>query len=357
MQKKKYYLNIIFMAVLLALVFYVILKEEDLGEILNALKDTSAAFMFFAAIAGLMYVIMEGVSMQIILISLGCKTNILKCTKYSFIGFFFNAITPSATGGQPMQVLYMNSDGINMGASSVTLLFWTIIYKIALVIIEGFVFIFMNGFARQYIGKYMWLFIIGIIVNVVSIFLYSIVVFSKNGARNIAYFATWLLHKLHIVKRKEKIEKKLDKLLNSYNEGAEYMLSHIKTAAIVLFTTIIQRVSYFAVTWFVYKALGCDGYTCVQIIVLQSFVSVCIDILPFPGGVGVNEGFFVKLCAPVMGKSMAVSAMLLSRGASFYVILIASAVITVSAQIRQIHKEGRKVKFGKDKTGGDNGGL
>lgn len=40
MQKKKYYLNIIFMAVLLALVFYVILKEEDLGEILNALKDT-----------------------------------------------------------------------------------------------------------------------------------------------------------------------------------------------------------------------------------------------------------------------------------------------------------------------------
>ena len=58
-----------------------------------------------------------------------------------------------------------------------------------------------------------------------------------------------------------------------------------------------------------------------------------------------------------MGKSMAVSAMLLSRGASFYVILIASAVITVSAQIHQIHKEGRKVKFGKDKTGGNNGGL
>lgn len=239
----------------------------------------------------------------------------------------------------------MNNDGINMGASSVTLLFWTVIYKIALIITEGLVFIFMNSFARQYIGKYMWLFVIGIIVNVVSIFLYSIVVFSKNGARNIAFFATWLLHKLHIVKRKEKIEKKLDKLLASYNDGAKYMLSHMKTAVIVLFTTIIQRVSYFAVTWFVYKALGCSGYTCLQVIVLQSFVSVCIDILPFPGGVGVNEGFFVKLFAPVMGKSTAVSAMLLSRGASFYVILIVSAVITVAAQIHQIHMESRKVKL------------
>ena len=161
MQKKKYYLNIIFMLVLLGLVFYTILKEEDIGSILDALKDASVFFMSWAAVAGLMYVIMEGVSMQIILLSLGIKTNIIQCTKYSFIGFFFNAITPSATGGQPMQVLYMNNDGINMGASSVTLLFWTIIYKVALVIVEALVFIFMYGFARQHLKGYIWIFSIG----------------------------------------------------------------------------------------------------------------------------------------------------------------------------------------------------
>jgi len=350
MQNKKYYLNIIFMVVLLGLVFYVILKDEDLDKIICAMKGASIPFMLLAAVAGLMYVIMEGVSIQIILLSLGMKTNIIKCAKYSFIGFFFNAITPSATGGQPMQVLYMRNDRINIGASSVTLLFWTIIYKIALVVIEAFVFIFMYGFARNSLKGYMWLFIIGIIVNVVSIFLYSIVVFSENGAKNIAYFATWLLHKLRIVKRKEKIEKKLDHLLMSYKEGAEYMRSHIKTAVIVLGTTIIQRVSYFSATWFIYRALGLSEYTCLQIIALQSFVSVCIDILPFPGGVGVNEGFFVRLFAPFMGKSMAVSAMLLSRGVSFYVPLIISAVITMAAQMHQIHMEGRKVKPSKDKS-------
>lgn len=207
MQKKKYYLNIIFMAVLLGLVFYVLLKDEDLGEILDALRDASIPFMLLAAVAALMYIIMEGVSIQIILLSLGFRVNAIKCVKYSFIGFFFNAITPSATGGQPMQVLYMHDDGINIGASSVTLLFWTIIYKIALVVVEAFVFIFMHGFAKSSLRGDMWLFVVGIIVNVVSIFLYSIVVFSKNGAKNIAYFATWLLHKLRIVKRKEKIEK------------------------------------------------------------------------------------------------------------------------------------------------------
>ncbi len=348
MKNKKYLFNIIFMVVLLAAVFYVLLKDNDLDEIIDALKGVSIFFMILASAAGLVYVIMEGVSLQIILNSLGIKSGMLNCIRYSFIGFLFNAITPSASGGQPMQVLYMKSDGINMGASSVALLFWTIIYKVALIVVETLVFIFMHGFARQYLGKYMWLFVVGILVNVISIFLYSIIVFSKNGAKNIAYFATWLLHKLRIVKRKEKIEKKVDSLILSYQEGADYMRSHMSTAAVVLFTTIIQRVSYFAVTWFIYRALGLSGYSLIQIIVLQSFVSVCIDILPFPGGVGVNEGFFVKLFAPVMGRSMAVSAMLLSRGVSFYLLLVVSMIVFFIMQIRNLHSERKQIKEGQE---------
>ena len=110
---------------------------------------------------------------------------------------------------------------------------------------------------------------------------------------------TTLLHKIRIVRHKEKAEKKLDALLESYKDGAEYMRTHGKVAVVVFFTTCVQRISYFAVTWFVYTALGGKGFSVLEIIMLQSFVSVCIDILPFPGGVGANEGFFVALFAPV----------------------------------------------------------
>ena len=347
MQKKKYYINIIFMLFLLGAVFFVLLKDQDLYEIMSALKKADKTYMFLASVAAVVFIVLQGVSIKIILKSLGEKLSLLKSVTYTFVEFLFNAITPSASGGQPMQVIYMNSDGVNMGASSVALLFWTIIYKIALIVIELAVFLISPGFARHYLGKYMWLFIVGIAVNVVSIFLYSIIVFSKNGAKNIAYFCTWLLHKLRIVKKKEKIEKKLDHLLASYQEGAEYMRSHIGTAVVVLGITIVQRLAYFVITWFVYKSLGFSEYTCFQITALQSFGAVCIDILPFPGGVGVNEGFFVKLFAPVMGRSKAVSAMLLSRGASFYVLLILSAVVSLGAQAHKIHKEGKKIRIGK----------
>lgn len=337
-KNKKYYLNVIFMAVLLAAVFYVLLKDQDLNDILNAMRGAKKFDMVLSTFAALVYVIMEGVSMQIILHSLDFKKQGLKCVKYSFIGFFFNAITPSASGGQPMQVYYMHEEGINAGASSVTLLFWTIIYKVVLVVFELYVFLFHFDFAVKYIGGYMWLFIIGMAVNVVSIVLYTIIVFSETGAKKLAYMGTWLLHKLKIVRHKEKAEKKLDALLDSYKEGAVYMRTHVKVAIIVFLTTCVQRISYFAVTWFVYRALGGSGFTALEIIMLQSFVSVCIDILPFPGGVGANEGFFVALFAPVMGHSIAVSAMLLSRGSSFYVLVIVSAAVSMFAQFQNVRR-------------------
>lgn len=337
-KNKKYCLNVLFMVVLLAAVIYVLLKDNDLNDILNAMRNAEKTDIVLSMIASLVYVVMEGVSMQIILYSLNFKKRGLKCIKYSFIGFFFNAITPSASGGQPMQVYYMHEEGINAGASSVTLLFWTIIYKVVLVVFEIYVFLFHFQFAIKYLGGYMWLFIVGMAVNIISIVLYSIIVFSETGAKKIAYFGTWILHKLKIVRHKEKVEKKLDNLLESYKEGAEYVRTHGKVAVVVFFTTCVQRIAYFAVTWFVYKALGGSGFSALEIIMLQSFVSVCIDILPFPGGVGANEGFFVALFMPVMGHSMAVSAMLLSRGSSFYLLVVASAIVSMFAQFQNVRR-------------------
>ena len=52
----------------------------------------------------------------------GYKASTLpRCIQYSFIGFFYSGITPSATGGQPVQLYYMNKDG-NRGSDSTVVL-------------------------------------------------------------------------------------------------------------------------------------------------------------------------------------------------------------------------------------------
>lgn len=334
MQNKKTYIwNILFMLALLGASFYVLLKDQDLPAITEELQRADKGQISLAMFAAILYLVFQSISLIVILRSLGMQIKWLPSMRYSFIGFLFNAITPSASGGQPMQVLYMNADGINMGASSVALLFWTIIYKVALVLIEGVIFFWKRDFLLQALGGYRWLFLLGIAVNVVSIVLYGIVVFSRNGAKKIVGFVTWLLHKLHLVRHKDRFLKKLAGLLKSYQEGAVYMRTHVSTAFLVLGITLLQRLVYFLVTWFVVCALNIPDVNMIDIVILQSFVSVCIDILPFPGGVGVNESFFVTLFQSFIGKAYAFSAMLLSRGVSFYALLLISAVITIGTQI------------------------
>ena len=46
----------------------------------------------------------------------------------------------------------------------------------------------------------------------------------------------------------------------------------------------------------------------------------------------------MALFAPVMGHSMAVSAMLLSRGSSFYVLVIVSAAVSMFAQFQNVRR-------------------
>lgn len=339
MQKKtKLIGNIIFMLLLLGATMYLLLKDQDLPEIRRLLQGASGSMILFAVLCAVMYLILESTSLIVILRSLGERMHFFPSLRYSFIGFLFNALTPSASGGQPMMVLYMKADGINMGASSVAMLFWTIIYKIALVIVEAIVVLFCHPFMVKTLGHYQWLFWVGMAVNVVSIVLYGIIVFSKNGARYIVRFATWLLHKVRLVKRRERLEKKLDHMLEAYEEGALYMRTHWGTAGIVLVITLAQRLVYFLVTWFIYLALGLSGSTVIEVIILQSFISVCIDILPVPGGVGANEGFSVVMFRTIMQNQYVYPAMLLSRGVSFYALVIISALITIGTQISLVYR-------------------
>ena len=128
MQKKtKLIGNIIFMLLLLGATMYLLLKDQDLPEIRRLLQGASGSMILFAVLCAVMYLILESTSLIVILRSLGERMHFFPSLRYSFIGFLFNALTPSASGGQPMMVLYMKADGINMGASSVAMLFWTII--------------------------------------------------------------------------------------------------------------------------------------------------------------------------------------------------------------------------------------
>ena len=64
------------------------------------------------------------------------------------------------------------------------------------------------------------------------------------------------------------------------------------------------------------------------LVILQGMISVAVDMLPLPGGMGISEKMFLIIFVPVFG-SVTLPAMVISRGLSYYTELIISAIMTV----------------------------
>ena len=100
----------------------------------------------------------------------------------------------------------------------------------------------------------------------------------------------------------------------------------------VIGITFIQRMALFAVTWFVYQAFGLHGTGFWEILFLQAVISVSVDMLPLPGGMGISETLFLNIFSPVFG-GLLLPGMVLSRGLGYYGELLISAAFTVVAQL------------------------
>lgn len=66
--------------------------------------------------------------------------------------------------------------------------------------------------------------------------------------------------------------------------------------------------------------------------ILQAVISVSVDMLPLPGGMGISETLYMVMFVPVFGPLLLPS-MLLSRGISYYGQMLISALMTCVAHL------------------------
>ena len=245
---------------------------------------------------------------------------------------FFSCITPSASGGQPMQIYYMKKEKISIPVSTVILMIVTITYKLVLVVIGIGIAIFGRGFLHKYLEGILPVFYLGLALNIFCVTFMTILVFHPLLAKAIMVKGMKLLERLHLVKKKDGRLKKLEDSMDTYRNTAAYLKNNPFVIVKVIGITFIQRMALFAVTWFVYQAFGLHGTGFWEILFLQAVISVSVDMLPLPGGMGISETLFLNIFSPVFG-GLLLPGMVLSRGLGYYGELLISAAFTVVAQL------------------------
>ena len=136
-------------------------------------------------------------------------------------------------------------------------------------------------------------------------------------------------------KNKGKYTEKLEKELESYQTSAKYIKEHKILMLKTVITTVIQMIAYYSVPYWIYLAFGLTEYNIFEILTLQAVLYATVSGIPSPGAVGVSEGGFLGIFRNVFPETIISSAMLLTRGANFYLFIIISAIIVMISTFRE----------------------
>ena len=340
--KKKMIFNIVFLLLVFEGTLYGVFQWENLGENVHILKTVDPLWLIPGVICVVIFIWGESIIIFYMMHTLGIKLKKWTCFLFSSVGFFFSCITPSATGGQPAQIYYMKKEKIPIPVSTLVLMIVTITYKLVLVVIGVTLTIFGQGFIKAHLYRVRHIFYLGTALNVFCVVGMLVLVFHPMLARSILVKGLDLLEKMHLMKKKSSRLEKLNASMDQYRATAVYLREHVWVLVEVFAITVFQRFALFAATWFVYKAFGLSGSSAFVIIILQGTISVAVDMLPLPGGMGISEQLFLRIFLPIFGSKLLLPGMLLSRGLGYYTELILSALLTIVANFTI----GRNVKKG-----------
>ena len=338
---KRNVFDVIFLVLVFGLTIYGVFHGQNLQAVLDGLKQCDLWILVAPCIIlVLAFIMLESVIIKYIFSTFGEKPRLTRCFLYSFVGFFFSLITPSATGGQPAQLIFMKKDKLSVAHSTLVLLLVTIGYKLVLVVFGGIILIIRpERIMVEVQGVEFWIWL-GIILNVVFIAGLLILVYVPSLAGRFLRWCVRVLNKIHILKDKEKWLAKTDEMMEKYEAASEYLKTHKVVLFKVFLLSIVQRFSLFFVTVIVYWSFHLSGTSVIDILMLQCLISVGADMLPLPGGMGISERLFLVMFAGAFGD-LCLPAMILSRGFSFYIQLLICAVMTIVAYII-VFRKGRK---------------
>ncbi|MGI6263857.1 MAG: lysylphosphatidylglycerol synthase transmembrane domain-containing protein [Acutalibacteraceae bacterium] len=337
--------NLLVLAALIVLTFYLLLRRLDPGAMWAVMLRADKKYLLVGLAMVLAFLWGEGRCYQVILKPLGNRVPLYHGFSYACIDFYFAAITPSATGGQPAVAYYMAKRGVPVARSGLVLLLYTVVYKAVLMALGLVAVCVFPGLIFD--GKWYFkvLFALGVVINVVVMALFLLAMFSRTlmprlGRRLIRWGG-----KLRLIKRPKAALESLERHLKEYHDGARFIRQNPSVTLRTFLWTLAQRLAMFSVSYWVYLSLGGGALSLPYLIAVQVVISIAVDSLPLPGAVGAAETMFLALYGTVYPPHLLEPALLLTRGLNYYgCLLLCSVVFLITRQMlsgRTLHGQPR----------------
>lgn len=311
-------------------------KDLSWHDLWAAVGSAVPGWLFLAILCMCGYVLFEGIAFWYMLHVNGFKTNLWNGITYAAADIYCAAITPSASGGQPVCGWFMHRDGISAGFVSAAMIIYLATHAFAALtvgilglLISPSVFVGFSIFSK-----------ILIVLGYFAIFglsvFFTLCIGMGEKFRKLSVRIINGLARKKLVKRKEYWISKFDDLITDYMDSCSMMRSQHLVIAAVFGLNVIQRITQQLVCPLMYMATGGTGWSFGIVFTTQVFTMIGSLCVPIPGGMGISDYLLYDGLSAIMDRTQALQLELLSRSFSFYLcVLICLVICAVGYFIRR----------------------
>lgn len=324
MNKRSGIINGIIIAASVIFLMAYIIFVDGLDKILNAFSNCKPVWLLGGVLVMIGYWFLEAHILNQGLKIFNKKLNVKYSIKNCMIGQFFNSITPSATGGQPVQVYYLKKCGIEYGFATGALLLKFISFQISLTVICLFVMFFkFNEFAREIQG-FSALMLVGFAINTFVAIILLLIAFNKKIALIIVNFFVKILGKLRIFKDVDKKLEFVNKEVDLFSEGFSTAIENKLVVAKMFLYSTVQILLFYLINIVIAFALGVkmDLASIFHTIAGAACIQMSSTFVPLPGAAGGAELSYYVIYGSVFESWQISAAVLLWRIYTFYMPIV-----------------------------------
>ncbi len=263
--------------------------------------------------------------------------------KASMIGKFFSMITPSYTGGQPAQIMYMKRHGMTIGASTSIVVLKYIIEQTSIVILATLGIERSVGLLEK-VAFAIPLGILGFVLSSGGVTFFLLFTINQRIRAKIFGIVKWIISllefKKELVPKMEKVIEKMDLGLEDYMDSFKLFVVDLKLMFSVFSLGFISILAKIFIAYAViapimnYQGVVSDF---LNVVAIQSLAMMVIFLVPTPGASGAAEGGFYLFFSSIVPHIHLATVTIEWRILSYFFPLFFSLIMVALESIHMAH--------------------
>ena len=232
-----------------------------------------------------------------------------KDMKMALTGKYYDAITPTGSGGQPMQIYYLYKQGmpgakstsVTMVKYGIQMLAWTIFGAVVMIALAGTLGAVEDVTVQTTIRVCAW---IGFGINAFIPVFVTFVIFCPRAVSWLINLIIRLLHKIRLIKNADKLEVKIRNWMDDFAAFSQFVYKRPLIFLLLLALCLVEPITEMLIPYFLLVAL-CGQYVtpgielCLTVVGLAMYATNAATFIPTPGNSGAIESVFMLAFAGI----------------------------------------------------------